>query len=100
MLGFVNGLAIVIFLAQMSQFQITDISGNKQWMEGQNLVVMLLLVIATMIVIWGMPKKECSPASSASAAFGGRHDFCRTLGTTIRETDAAWLGKVQSIRHA
>jgi SulP family sulfate permease len=56
MLGFVNGLAIVIFLAQMSQFQITDISGNKQWMEGQNLVVMLLLVIATMIVIWGMPK--------------------------------------------
>jgi len=56
MLGFVNGLAIVIFLAQMSQFQITDISGNKQWMEGQNLVVMLLLVIATMIVIWGIPK--------------------------------------------
>jgi SulP family sulfate permease len=56
MLGFVNGLAIVIFLAQMSQFQITDMSGNKQWMEGQNLVVMLLLVIATMIVIWGMPK--------------------------------------------
>lgn len=40
----------------MSQFQITDISGNKQWMEGQNLVVMLLLVIATMIVIWGIPK--------------------------------------------
>src|SRR5210317_2610270 len=56
MLGFVNGLAIVIFLAQMSQFQITDISGNKQWMEGQNLIVMLFLVIATMIVIWGMPK--------------------------------------------
>ena len=56
MLGFVNGLAIVIFLAQMSQFQITDISGNKQWMEGQNLFVMILLVIATMIVIWGIPK--------------------------------------------
>ena len=56
MLGFVNGLAIVIFLAQMSQFQITDLSGNKQWMEGQTLLIMLLLVIITMIVIWGMPK--------------------------------------------
>ncbi len=56
MLGFVNGLAIVIFLAQMSQFQITDLSGNKQWMEGQTLLIMLLLVIITMIVIWWMPK--------------------------------------------
>jgi SulP family sulfate permease len=56
MLGFVNGLAIVIFLAQMSQFQITDLSGNKQWMEGQTLLIMLLLVIITMIVIWGTPK--------------------------------------------
>ena len=56
MLGFVNGLAIVIFLAQMSQFQITDLSGNKQWMEGQALLIMLLLVIITMIVIWVMPK--------------------------------------------
>ena len=56
MLGFVNGLAIVIFLAQMSQFQITDLSGNKQWMEGQTLLIMLLLVIITMIVIWVMPK--------------------------------------------
>ena len=56
MLGFVNGLAIVIFLAQMSQFQITDLSGNKQWMEEQTLLIMLLLVIITMIVIWVMPK--------------------------------------------
>ena len=56
MLGFVNGLAIVIFLAQMSQFQITDLSGSRQWMEDQTLLVMLLLVITTMIVIWVVPK--------------------------------------------
>ena len=56
MLGFVNGLAIVIFLAQMSQFQTTDLSDSRQWMEGQTLLVMLLLVITTMVVIWVVPK--------------------------------------------
>jgi SulP family sulfate permease len=56
MLGFVNGLAIVIFLAQMSQFQITDLSGSRQWMEDQTLLVMLLLVVTTMVVIWVVPK--------------------------------------------
>ena len=56
MLGFVNGLAIVIFLAQMSQFQTTDLSDSRQWMEGQTLLIMLLLVITTMVVIWVVPK--------------------------------------------
>ena len=56
MLGFVNGLAIVIFLAQMSQFQTTDLSDIRQLMEGQTLLVMLLLVITTMVVIWVVPK--------------------------------------------
>ena len=70
MLGFVNGLAIVIFLAQMSQFQITDLSGNKQWMQGQTLLIMLLLVIITMIVIWGTPKiTNIIPAPLAGIVF-------------------------------
>ena len=70
MLGFVNGLAIVIFLAQMSQFQITDLSGNKQWMEEQTLLIMLLLVIITMIVIWVMPKiTTIIPATLAGIIF-------------------------------
>ena len=34
MLGFVNGLAIVIFLAQLEQFKITDASGARIWMDG------------------------------------------------------------------
>ena len=70
MLGFVNGLAIVIFLAQMSQFQITDLSGNKQWMQGQTLLIMLLLVIITMVVIWGTPKiTNIIPAPLAGIVF-------------------------------
>jgi len=37
MLGFVNGLAIVIFLAQLNSFQIKDAAGSTQWMQGQSL---------------------------------------------------------------
>lgn len=56
MLGFVNGLAIIIFLAQMSQFQVPDVDGNKVWMSGMPLVTMLGLVALTMAIIWLMPK--------------------------------------------
>ncbi|MGB7287751.1 MAG: SulP family inorganic anion transporter [Salaquimonas sp.] len=56
MLGFVNGLAIVIFLAQLTQFQITDASGVQSWMGGWQLVVTLSLVAATMMIIWAMPR--------------------------------------------
>ena len=37
MLGFVNGLAIVIFLAQMGQFKVEDASGALTWMTGVDL---------------------------------------------------------------
>jgi sulfate permease, SulP family len=56
MMGFVNGLAIVIFLAQLSQFQIAGSDGIKVWMSGKPLVVMLGLVVLTMLVIWLMPR--------------------------------------------
>jgi len=68
MLGFVNGLAIVIFLAQLSQFKVPEQqglpgSGNDQvlvgagvWMTGAPLALMLGLVAITMVVIWLMPK--------------------------------------------
>jgi SulP family sulfate permease len=70
MLGFVNGLAIVIFLAQMSQFQILDSAGTKQWMEGQTLFTMVLLVVLTMVVIWLAPKvTKIIPAPLAGVIF-------------------------------
>jgi SulP family sulfate permease len=63
MLGFVNGLAIVIFLAQMSQFKVPGtmvdtghgMSGGE-WLTGQPLFLMLALVAATMAIIWVMPR--------------------------------------------
>ena len=56
MLGFVNGLAIVIFLAQMEQFKIVEANGDKVWMTGATLWLMLALVGATMALIYLTPK--------------------------------------------
>ena len=56
MLGFVNGLAIVIGLAQIDQFKITDINGDSDWLGGTSLYLTLGLVIATMALIWLTPR--------------------------------------------
>lgn len=51
MLGFVNGLAIVIFLAQLGQFKV-----DGEWMAGIQLWLMLGLVATTMAVIYLFPR--------------------------------------------
>ncbi|HAT84503.1 MAG TPA: sodium-independent anion transporter, partial [Rhizobiales bacterium] len=56
MLGFVNGLAIVIGLAQLTQFKVKDAAGELVWMSGAPLIIMLGLVVATMGLIWLAPK--------------------------------------------
>ena len=63
MLGFVNGLAIVIFLAQMTQFQVpgtAEVSAHGmsggEWLTGLPLALMLGLVGLTMAVIFMLPK--------------------------------------------
>ena len=56
MLGFVNGLAIVIFMAQLTQFQVPGIDGIRVWMTGWPLANMLGLVVLTMAIIWLTPK--------------------------------------------
>jgi len=60
MFGFVNGLAMVIFLAQLGSFQHIErlASGEvlSTWMTGQELYVMVGLVLLTMAVIWLLPR--------------------------------------------
>ncbi len=56
MLGFVNGLAIVIFLAQLGQFKVPDDNGSLTWLHGHELYVMLGLVALAMFVIQYLPK--------------------------------------------
>lgn len=67
MLGFVNGLAIVIFLAQMNTFKIESVTGELQWMQGQMLWVMLGLVALTMAIIHYLPKLTRAIPSSLAA---------------------------------
>ncbi len=62
MFGFVNGLAIVIFLAQLDQFK-----AGESWLSGEPLFMMLGLVGLTMLIIWGLPKlTKVFPSSLAA----------------------------------
>jgi len=64
--GFVNGLAIIIFMAQLDQFK--DAQGN--WLTGTALYIILGLVLLTMLIIWGLPKlTKKVPASLVSILF-------------------------------
>ncbi|MDA3821698.1 MAG: SulP family inorganic anion transporter [Bacteroidales bacterium] len=58
--GFVNGLAIIIFMSQLDQFK--DDSGS--WLNGSSLYILVGLVLLTMAIIWGLPKiTKAVPAS-------------------------------------
>ena len=56
MLGFVNGLAIVIGVAQLEQFKTTLPDGSIGWISGSLLYATLGLVALTMFLIWAAPK--------------------------------------------
>ncbi|MGV3741738.1 MAG: SulP family inorganic anion transporter [Burkholderiaceae bacterium] len=67
MLGFVNGLAIVIFMAQFGHFKIAGPDGLPVWMSGQALYVMLGLTALTMAIIYLLPKLTNAIPSSLAA---------------------------------
>lgn len=55
MMGFVNGLAIVIFLSQLNMFKTFE-NGELSWMQGAQLFTMVGLVALTMGIMVGLPK--------------------------------------------
>tara|TARA_R110000850_G_scaffold72225_1_gene159079 strand:+ start:306 stop:1379 length:1074 start_codon:yes stop_codon:yes gene_type:complete len=61
--GFVNGLAIIIFMSQLNQFK--DADGS--WLTGTSLYILLGLVLLTMLIIWGLPKLTKAVPSSLTA---------------------------------
>lgn len=86
--GFVNGLAIIIFMSQLNQFK--DDSGN--WLTGQSLYFIMGLVVLTMLIIWGLPKiTKAIPASLVAilAVFGIVVGF---------EIDTKTVGDIASIQ--
>ena len=66
MFGFVNGLAIIIFMAQMDQFKI-GIGEAATWLSGPTLYTMVGLVLFTVAIILVFPKiTKAIPASLAA----------------------------------
>ncbi len=101
MLGFVNGLAIVICLAQFGSFQSFDqVSGKLQMITGTPLAMMLGLVVLTMAIIWLLPKvtKAVPPSlvailtvtfvsiavNSKMGPDGGEENFVATVGDMLK----------------
>ena len=103
MLGFVNGLAIVIFLAQLGQFGVngeqgwlsgTSLEGtviDVAWIEGAKLYVMLGLIFLTMVIIHFLPKITKAIPSSLAAI------IIVTLAVIGLNLDTKVVGDVASI---
>ncbi|NOR51973.1 MAG: STAS domain-containing protein [Gammaproteobacteria bacterium] len=91
MLGFVNGLAIVIFLAQLNTFQITDATGESQWLEGSQMWIMLGLVALTMVIIQYLPRLTKAIPSSLAAI------IVITLAVIFLGMDSRTVGDLASI---
>jgi SulP family sulfate permease len=92
MFGFVNGLAVVIFLSQLDQFKTKGADGVLHWMSGATLFAMSGLVLLTMLIIWGLPKlTKVIPASLAAilTIFGL---------VTLFQIDTATVGDIASIQ--
>lgn len=90
MMGFVNGLAIVIFLSQLNLFKIYE-NGHLGWMRGGELFTMVGLVALTMGIMFGLPKltKKLPEALIAILVVSGIVIFGKldvaTVGSFIRE---------------
>jgi len=90
MMGFVNGLAIVIFLSQLGLFKV-QVGGVTQWLQGQDLYTMLGLVALTMALMFGLPRitKMIPAALTAIVAVAAITIFgdldVSTVGSFIRD---------------
>jgi SulP family sulfate permease len=67
MFGFVNGLAIVIFLSQLDQFKTLGPDNSSRWLSGGPLWIMAGFVLVTMAIIYFLPKftKAVPPSLAA-----------------------------------
>ena len=70
MLGFVNGLAVVIFIAQFNHFKVMNAEGASTWLSGPPLHAMLYLVALTVAIIYIFPKvTKAIPSTLAAIIF-------------------------------
>jgi len=85
MYGFVNGLAIVIFLAQIAQFKTGGT--DTEWLKGSPLLIMLGLVVLTIALVILIPKiTKAIPASLLAIIIVFGLVYCMGIDTkTVRE---------------
>lgn len=63
MYGFLNGLAVIIFMAQVAQFKVVE-NGIEGWMQGPALYLMAGLTLLTIAIVFILPKfTKAVPAS-------------------------------------
>ncbi len=91
MLGFVNGLAIVIFLAQLNNFKFKDAGGQMQWLSGDAMWIMLALVALTMAIIHFLPRLTKAVPSSLAAI------IVISLAVILLGMDSRTVGDLASI---
>lgn len=90
--GFVNGLAIVIFLAQFGQFKTHSVSGSLEWIQGTSLYIMIGLIVLTMLIVYFLPKlTKAVPASLAAILF-------ISLLAIVLKLDTKTVGDLASIK--
>ena len=70
MLGFVNGLAVVIGLAQLGSFKTLGADRHLEFLSGPRLWLMLSMVALTMGIIWLLPKLTRAVPASLVAILG------------------------------
>ena len=85
-LGFVNGLAIVIFLSQVKQFKV-----GGEWITGTPLALMLVIVAITMMIINFLPKLTRAVTSTLVAIVIG------TLAVLFLGLDTRTVGDIAPI---
>lgn len=66
MYGFLNGLAIIIFMAQVAQFKVVE-HGQETWLQGDALWTMLGLTLLTIAIVFILPKFSKAVPSSLVA---------------------------------
>ena len=100
MMGFVNGLAIVIGKAQLTSFQnkvVNESTGevSNPWMDGNELMIMIGLVLLTMAIIQYLPKlTKAIPSSLAAILVVGLLGYfqvfdTKTVGDILKEASGS-----------
>ncbi len=70
-LGFVNGLALVILIAQFEHFKIEGPDGTHNWISGNALYIMIGLILLTMAIIQYLPRfTKAIPSTLAAIVVG------------------------------